>query len=104
LLRDLGYAIKWVANANEALVALDEDEFSFDLVFSDVIMPGMNGVELATLIRERYPGLPVVLTSGYSSVLADNAHRGFELIQKPYSVEALSRTLRKAISERRAAS
>ena len=32
-----------------------------------------NGVELATIIRERYPGLPVVLTSGYSSVLAENA-------------------------------
>ena len=59
------------------------------------------GNQLAVVIRERYPGLPVVLTSGYSSVLADHAHRGFELIQKPYSVEALSRTLRKAISERR---
>ena len=91
------------ANASEALDALAEDEFTFDLVFSDVIMPGMNGVELATVIRERYPGLPVVLTSGYSSVLADNAHRGFELIQKPYSVKSLSRTLRKAISERRVA-
>jgi len=102
LLRDLGYAIKWVASAKEALAALAEDELAFDLVFSDVIMPGMNGVELAVVVRERYPGLPVVLTSGYSSVLADNAHRGFELIQKPYSVEALSRTLRKAISERRA--
>jgi PAS domain S-box-containing protein len=101
LLQDLGYAIKWAVNAREALATLAEDEFAFDLVFSDVIMPGMNGVELATVIRERYPGLPVVLTSGYSSVLADNAHRGFELIQKPYSVEALSRTLRKAISERR---
>ena len=101
LLRDLGYAIKWAANAREALAALAEDELAFDLVFSDVIMPGMNGVELAVVIRERYPGLPVVLTSGYSSVLAEHAHRGFELIQKPYSVEALSRTLRKAISERR---
>src|SRR5882762_10359318 len=101
LLQDLGYGIKWVGNANEALAILAGDELAFDLVFSDVIMPGMNGVELATVIRERYPGLPVVLTSGYSSVLADNAHRGFELIQKPYSVEALSRTLRKAISERR---
>jgi PAS domain S-box-containing protein len=101
LLRDLGYGIKWAANAREALAALAEDELAFDLVFSDVIMPGMNGVELAVVIRERYPGLPVVLTSGYSSVLADHAHRGFELIQKPYSVEALSRTLRKAISERR---
>lgn len=103
LLQDLGYAIKWAANAGDALAALAEDELTFDLVFSDVIMPGMNGVELANVIRDRYPGLPVVLTSGYSSVLADNAHRGFELIQKPYSVESLSRTLRKAISERRAA-
>jgi signal transduction histidine kinase/CheY-like chemotaxis protein len=101
LLQDLGYAIKWAANAGDALAALAEDELTFDLVFSDVIMPGMNGVELASIIRDRYPGLPVVLTSGYSSVLADNAHRGFELIQKPYSVESLSRTLRKAISERR---
>jgi PAS domain S-box-containing protein len=103
LLKDLGYVVKWAVNAREALAVLAEDELAFDLVFSDVIMPGMNGVELATVIRERYPGLPVVLTSGYSSVLAENAHRGFELIQKPYSVEALSRTLRKAIAERRPA-
>ena len=54
----------------------------------------------AGLIRERYPGLPVVLTSGYSNVLAENTHHGFELIQKPYSVESLSRVLRKAIAER----
>jgi signal transduction histidine kinase len=103
LLQDLGYAIKWAKSADEALAALAEDEFAFDLVFSDVIMPGKNGVELAAIIRERYPGLPVVLTSGYSSVLAENAHQGFELVQKPYSVEAISRVLRRAISERRAA-
>ncbi|MBB5049024.1 PAS domain S-box-containing protein [Rhodopseudomonas rhenobacensis] len=101
LLEDLGYAISWVGNAADALAAIAEDEFAYDLVFSDVIMPGMNGVELATLIRERYPGLPVVLTSGYSTVLAENAHHGFELIQKPYSVEVLSRTLRRAIADRR---
>ncbi len=58
----------------------------------------MNGVDLAILIREKFPGLPVVLTSGYSDVLAESADRGFELIQKPYSVEALSRTLRKVIA------
>ena len=97
----LGYRISWVANAKEALAALARDEFAFDLVFSDIIMPGMNGVELANTIRERYPGLPVVLTSGYSNVLAETAHRGFELVQKPYSVEVLSRTLRKAIVDRK---
>ncbi|MGY8638653.1 PAS domain S-box protein [Bradyrhizobium sp. 14AA] len=100
LLEDLGYVVRRVADANAALAILGENEFAVDLVFSDVIMPGMNGVELAGIIRERYPGLPVVLTSGYSNVLAENAHRGFELIQKPYSVEALSRILRKAITEK----
>ncbi|WP_370107897.1 hybrid sensor histidine kinase/response regulator [Bradyrhizobium yuanmingense] len=100
LLEDLGYVVRRVANANAALAILGENEFAVDLVFSDVIMPGMNGVELAGIIRERYPGLPVVLTSGYSNVLAENAHRGFELIQKPYSVESLSRILRKAIMEK----
>ncbi|MCK1711298.1 MULTISPECIES: PAS domain S-box protein [unclassified Bradyrhizobium] len=100
LLEDLGYIVRRVANADAALAILGENEFAVDLVFSDVIMPGMNGVELAGIIRERYPGLPVVLTSGYSNVLAENAHRGFELIQKPYSVESLSRILRKAITEK----
>jgi PAS domain S-box-containing protein len=101
LLQDLGYAIRWVTSASAALAALSEDEFAFDLVFSDVIMPGMNGVEMGTIIRDRYPGLPVVLTSGYSDVLAENVHTGFELIQKPYSVELLSRTLRRAIADQR---
>jgi len=100
LLEDLGYVTRRAANAKAALAILGENEFAVDLVFSDVIMPGMNGVELAGIIRERYPGLPVVLTSGYSNVLAENAHRGFELIQKPYSVESLSRILRKAIMEK----
>jgi PAS domain S-box-containing protein len=101
LLQDLGYEIDWVGNADAALKALADNELAYDLVFSDVIMPGMNGVDLALTIRERHPGLPVVLTSGYSNVLAQNVDRGFELIQKPYSVEALSRILRKAILEKR---
>ena len=100
LLQDLGYATRRADNARQALALIAADQSAFDLVFSDVIMPGMNGVELATIIREQHPHLPVVLTSGYSSVLAENAHHGFELIQKPYSVEALSRALRKAILER----
>jgi CheY-like chemotaxis protein len=99
LLQDLGYATRRADNARQALALIAADQWAFDLVFSDVIMPGMNGVELANLIRERHPHLPVVLTSGYSSVLAENTHHGFELIQKPYSVEALSRALRKAILE-----
>jgi len=98
LLQDLGYVVKWAKSASEALILLADDEFAFDLVFSDVMMPGMNGVELATLISDRYPGLPVLLTSGYSAILTETAKSGIELIKKPYSVEILTRALRKATS------
>jgi hypothetical protein len=55
----------WTSNADEALKLLSEVN-SFGAVFSDVVMPGMSGVELGQEIRRRYPALPVVLTSGYS--------------------------------------
>jgi DNA-binding NtrC family response regulator len=71
-------------------------------VFSDVVMPGMTGIELAQEIRKLYPDLPVVLTSGYSHVLAQNGTFGFELLHKPYSIEQLSRVLTKAGTWRKA--
>lgn len=98
LLRDLGYAVKWAKSANDALSLVNEDEFAFDLIFSDVMMPGMNGVELAHLIGDKYPGLPILLTTGYSTALAERSTNGVELIRKPYSVETLARALRKALS------
>jgi CheY-like chemotaxis protein len=94
LLQDLGYATTWAANAEQALALLSE-KGEFDAVFSDVVMPGMSGVELGREIRRRYPALPVVLTSGYSEVLAQEGRHGFELLQKPYAVEDLSRVLRR---------
>ncbi|HYE00280.1 MAG TPA: GAF domain-containing protein [Alphaproteobacteria bacterium] len=98
LLHDLGYETAWAANADEALALLAQS--TFDVVFTDVMMPGMSGVELGKLIRRRHPGLPVVLTSGYSHVLADEGRHGFELLQKPYAVEELSRVLHRVARPR----
>lgn len=95
-LAELGYSSIHAPNAVEALKLIDANPDRFHIVFSDVVMPGMNGVELATVLRERYPSLSVVLASGYSHVLADNGQHGFELLQKPYSVEQLSAILKKA--------
>jgi CheY-like chemotaxis protein len=100
LLRDLGYETTWAATGGEALKLLDENPERFDVVFTDVVMPGISGVELGHEIRRRYPGLPVVLTSGYSHVLAEEGLQGFELVQKPYAVEDLSRVLRRALRGR----
>jgi signal transduction histidine kinase/PAS domain-containing protein len=97
LLQDLGYVTTWAANGADALKLLEERPDGFDAVFSDVVMPGMSGVDLGHEIRRRFPGLPVVLTSGYSHVLAAEGPHGFELLHKPYAVEDLSRILRRVI-------
>ena len=96
-LRDLGYDSVHALDAERALEQLGKDCARFHVVFSDVVMPGMSGLELGQEIRRRYPHVPVVLTSGYSHVLAQNGKHGFELLHKPYSVEQLSRVLRKAV-------
>ena len=59
-------------------------------------MPGMSGIDLAQEVRRRHPRLPVVLTSGYSHVLAEEGPHGFDLLHKPYSAGQLSAALRRA--------
>jgi DNA-binding LytR/AlgR family response regulator len=83
-------------DADQALAELERTPERFDVVFTDVVMPGMNGVDLARVIQKRRPDIPVVLSSGYSHVLAEDQHHGFPLLHKPYSVEDLSRILRRA--------
>ena len=100
-LTELGYSITLVDNASDALAELVVDSDRFDVVFSDVVMPGMTGLDLALAIRERSIGVPVVLTSGYSEALSQDGIAGFDLVQKPYSIEELSRVLHKAARLRR---
>jgi len=76
-----------------ALDALHRDPLGFDAAFSDVVMPGMSGIELGEVIRTRFPRLSVILTSGYSPALATGGSHGFELIDKPYSIESVTRGL-----------
>jgi two-component system NtrC family sensor kinase len=95
-LTELGYSITLVDNAADALAELVVDMDRFDVVFSDVVMPGMTGLELARAIRDRGIGVPVVLTTGYSEALAQEGNHGFDLVQKPYSIEELSQILHRA--------
>ncbi|MDX7952296.1 PAS domain-containing protein [Lichenihabitans sp. Uapishka_5] len=101
VLQDLGYETTWAANAEEALDRIGEHGADFDVVFSDVVMPGMGGIELAKQLRRRLPDLPIVLASGYSHVLAEEGPHGFDLLHKPYSAEQLSSTLRRVPRRRR---
>lgn len=94
-LRELGYETVLVTSGTAALAELD-GERSYDVVFSDVMMPGISGIELGQEVRRLYPDLPVILTSGYSHVLALDGNHGFQLLHKPYSIDQLSKILSRA--------
>jgi CheY-like chemotaxis protein len=94
LLEELGQKVTWATGGEQELRILEESRPAFDLVFSDVVMPGMNGIDLAREVRRRWPDLPVVLTSGYSHVLAEEGSHGFDLLQKPYTVDGLLGVIR----------
>jgi PAS domain S-box-containing protein len=94
LLEELGQKTTWAGDAKTALDILETKAADFDVVFSDVVMPGMSGIELGQQINARWPHLEVILTSGYSHVLVEKGAHGFPLLKKPYSIEGLLAILR----------
>lgn len=89
LLDDLGCKVIEAPNGGEALELLKEHEV--DLVFSDIVMPGMSGLELATQIRDIYTDIPVLLASGYSSKqFVPRDEREFPILRKPYNLATLA--------------
>jgi CheY-like chemotaxis protein len=100
-LHSLGYVTLQAANAAEAL-AIVAAGTPFDLLFTDVIMPGkMNGRQLADELHKTHPDLKVVYTSGYTENAIIHHGRldaGVLLLAKPYRKSDLARIIRKALS------
>jgi nitrogen-specific signal transduction histidine kinase len=91
LLNQLGYTVRWVADATTALREIESD--GIDIVFSDIVMPGiMDGLGLAQAIRKKHPQLPVLLATGYSDA-AQSAPSDVPILRKPYQIHELSRAL-----------
>ncbi len=102
LIRALGYDAHRVANAKEALRYLDAGK-PLDVLLSDVVMPGaLSGIELAKLLKQRLPRLPVVLMSGYTRDLADADREAFQVLAKPVSPETLGAALATAVRPKHA--
>lgn len=92
-LAELGQELTWTVDAEKALHELEQRDGGFDLAILDLVLPGMNGMDLARHIRERWPAIRIVLASGYSDAMAGPRALGFPVMQKPYSVEALMQVL-----------
>jgi PAS domain S-box-containing protein len=104
VLRDLSYRIFSAQDAVAALAILEQSTVRIDLMLTDVVMPGMNGRELAKRATELRPQLKVLFMSGYSPnavVHQGRVDRDVQLIQKPVSLQDLSARLRDMLDQRR---
>ena len=101
-LRSLGYVTLDAANGAEALAIIAAGN-QFDLLFTDVIMPGaMNGRQLATEVQKSKPGLKVLFTSGYTENAIIHHGRldtGVLLLAKPYRKSDMAGMIRKALAD-----
>ena len=97
MLAQLGHAPTRVTTAAAALGALADGRV-VDLLFTDVLMPGgMDGLALAREVRRRRPGLPVLLTTGYTGGGVAAVPLGLPLLRKPYRIDDLAQALQRAL-------
>jgi signal transduction histidine kinase/ActR/RegA family two-component response regulator len=102
VLGDNGYVVFEAADAEEAMAIFEREKGEFHLVFSDVVLPDTNGLQLADELLSRHPGLPMLMTSGYSD---QKAHwpiikkRKFPFLKKPWAVADLLRSVKEAMAQ-----
>ncbi len=89
MLEDLGHAVLTACSPIEALEVLEASP-AIDLVITDYAMPGMNGLELARLIRKTHPALPILLATGYADLAAADRHSVLPRLSKPFRQQDLA--------------
>jgi len=91
LLEDLGHRVICATSGAQALRCLEQHR-GIDLMVTDMIMPQMDGAQLAEIVRKQYPELPIILATGYSGHLEGLAVQ-LPRILKPYSQSQLAQIL-----------
>jgi len=100
VLSDKGYLVVTAQNAHEALKKIREEEY--DVVFTDIKMPGMDGIELAERVKARRPWTPVVIVTGYGTTANEERARAAgvsDFLRKPLSPEMIEGSADHALHE-----
>jgi CheY-like chemotaxis protein len=101
ILRKHGFHVLSARDGVEAMNVAEQFQRPLDLLFTDVVMPRMGGAELSRQFREKYPGTPVLFTSGYPrNILAESGleDTGLPFLQKPYTTQSLLTKIREVLS------
>jgi len=92
-LERLGHSVVTVTNGVDALAALSNVR-GIDIVLSDIVMPGeMDGLDVARSMRSLFPGIPIILVTGYSASANAARREGFEVLRKPYNVSRIAKAI-----------
>jgi two-component system, response regulator PdtaR len=98
ILRVAGFDILEAANADEAIQMLERHS-DIRLIFTDIDMPGsMNGLKLAAAVRDRWPPVRIIATSGHFKVQADDLPADARFISKPYQPAQIISAVRELTS------
>ena len=99
-LESKGYTVLEAGNAKEAMKTCQSYDRPIHLLITDIVMPGLGGLELAKSALELRPALGIILVSGYTDRELDREAIGFgEFLQKPFSFDALARSVRSLLDK-----
>jgi CheY-like chemotaxis protein len=96
LLQGLGYRVLTAPGGESALEILQEKNGEIDLVFLDLFMPGLSGLQTWEQLRTLYPQVRVLFSSGYGE--EEKLPPGADFLSKPYSLETLSQKVAAALN------
>ncbi len=100
ILEELGYAITAVSNGAKALEVFSRQSDRFDLVITDMTMPGMTGAELAREILKLRPEIPIILYTGHSDLITEEEAINLgirEYMMKPFSIRGIAEVIRRVL-------
>jgi PAS domain S-box-containing protein len=92
IFRTLGFEVLTAGDGRSALNVLTREPH-IDLLFSDIVMPGMNGIQLASEVKDRFPEMKILLASGYPPPEAGDLNQ-FDFLAKPFTMAEIARKLR----------
>jgi len=99
LVGSLGYVADAASGGTEALALFDRNRY--DIVLTDLLMPGMSGWEVLTAVRQRDPRMPVVIITGTPAVGDPRASQpGVAVLTKPIDLKALDATIKEKLRQR----
>lgn len=100
-LQNKGYEVFEANSAEMAMQMLQEDKLTVDLMVSDVIMPGMDGIELGRRVREMYPTMTIIFMSGYTEdKFKDDMGEDVHFLPKPFSLKQLAEKVKDVMDKK----